>query len=263
MTAAVLVRDVSLTLGGRPILSAVDLTVSAGELVALVGPNGAGKSTLLAVMSGDVLPDAGVVAMFGRPVGEWRPVEAAKRRAMQTQQARVSFAFTGAEVVSMGRAPWQGTVEEERDDAVVAAAMEVTETLGFAQRRVPTLSGGEASRVSFSRALAQETALLLLDEPTAALDLRHQELELAQMRARADAGVAVVVVLHDLSLAAAYADRVVLLDHGAVVADGTPREVFSSARLSAVYRHPVTVIEDPVHGSLVVLPIRTRIRESA
>ncbi|QXT62272.1 heme ABC transporter ATP-binding protein [Tessaracoccus palaemonis] len=262
MSSAVTVTGASVALSGNPILSNIDLDVRVGELVALVGPNGAGKSTLLAVISGDVRPDAGDVTMFGRALDSWRPAEAARHRAVQTQQARVSFAFTGAEVVRMGRAPWHGTDEAERDDEVVAAAMDLTETLGFAQRRVPTLSGGEAARVSFSRALAQETALLLLDEPTAALDLRHQEMELAHMRDRADAGVAVVVVLHDLSLAAAYADRVVLLDHGVVVADGTPREVLTAELLTQVYRHPVTVIDDPISGGPVVLPVRSRVRES-
>lgn len=258
--SAIAARGISLELGGAKILNAVDLAVDHGELVALVGPNGAGKSTLLSVLAGDLVPHTGEVTLDGRPLAQWRPREAARRRAVQTQHSRTSFAFTASEVVRMGRAPWDGTADEHRDDDVIAAAMHLTETLGFADRRIPSLSGGEVARVSFSRALAQETGILLLDEPTAALDLRHQELELTHMRARADDGVAVIVVLHDLSLAGAYADRIVLLDRGRVEADGAPREVLESELLGRVYRHPVQVIADPVTGDPVVLPVRSGAR---
>lgn len=255
--SAIQVRGVSVRLGGAPILREVSVAVDPGELVALVGPNGAGKSTLLSVMSGDVRPDAGDVRLFGRALSAWRPIDAARARAVQTQQAKVSFAFTGEQVVRMGRAPWHGTPAGERDDEVVVAAMAGTETLGFAHRRVPTLSGGESARIGFSRALAQETALLLLDEPTAALDLRHQEMELTRMRHRCTDGVATVVILHDLSLAGAYADRIVLLDEGHVVADGAPHEVLRPSLLSDVYGCPVTVIHDPGTGDPIVLPVRS------
>lgn len=254
--SAIRVAGVDVTLGGAPILRDASLTVDPGELVALVGPNGAGKSTLLKVMCGDVAVERGDVALFGRDLRHWSGLEAARHRAVQTQQARVSFAFTAREVVQMGRAPWHATAEAIRDDEVVAAAMRLTETVALAARRMPTLSGGESARISFARALAQETAVLLLDEPTAALDLRHQEMELTHMRDRADQGVAVVVVLHDLSLAGAYADRLVLLSGGKVVADGTPREVLRPELLERVYRQRVTVIPDPATGAPVVLPLR-------
>lgn len=254
--SAVSATGVDVTLGGASILSGVDLRVGPGELVALVGPNGAGKSTLLAALTGDIPVAAGTVELFDRPLDQWVGLEAARVRAVQSQRSTVAFAFTGEQVVRMGRAPWHGTTEAIRDDDVVAAAMRLTETPGFALRRVTTLSGGESSRIAFSRALAQETAVLLLDEPTAALDLRHQEMELSQMRHRADQGVAVVVVLHDLSLAGAYADRLVLLDGGRVVADAPPRDVLRPELLERVYRQKVSVIPDPVTGDPVVLPVR-------
>lgn len=254
--SAISVTGVDVTLGSAPILRGVDLNIEPGELVALVGPNGAGKSTLLKAMSGDVAVHRGEVALFGRPLSQWPGIEAARRRAVQAQQSRVSFAFTSEEVVRMGRSPWHATPEAVRDDEVVTVAMRLTETVEFALRRVPTLSGGESARISFSRALAQETAVMLLDEPTAALDLRHQEMELTQMRERADQGVAVVVVLHDLSLAGAYADRLVLMEAGRIVADGAPREVLRPELLERVYRHRVTVIPDPATGDPVVLPLR-------
>ena len=254
--SAISMTDVDVSLGSVPILRGVSITVRSGELVALVGPNGAGKSTVLRAMSGDVPVDRGAVRLLGRPLSQWEGLDAARHRAVQMQQARVSFAFTAQEVVRMGRSPWHGTPEEARDDDAVRVAMSLTETLGFALRRVPTLSGGESARISFSRALAQETAVLLLDEPTAALDLRHQEMELTHMRDRADQGVAVVVVLHDLSLAGAYADRLVLLAEGSVVADAAPAEVLRPDLLERVYRQRVTVIPDPATGDPIVLPVR-------
>lgn len=251
-------RGVSVTLGDTPALCDADLDVSAGEVVALVGPNGAGKSTLLAVLAGDLTPDRGEVVLDGSPLDELRVADAARIRAVQVQETRLSFAFTVIDVVRMGRSPWRRTPFADADDAVVDQAMSTTETSAYATRRVPTLSGGEKARTSFARAIAQETAVLMLDEPTAAMDIRHQEAVLGQARARAGAGVAVVVVLHDLSLAAAYADRIVLLDRGRIRGDGPPAEVLVPDLLEEVYQHPVTVFVHDASGDLVVLPLRER-----
>lgn len=156
----------------------------------------------------------------------------------------------------MGRAPWAGTAAEQEDDAAVAAALAATESAAFVDRPFTALSGGERARIALARVLAQRAALLLLDEPTAALDLRHQELVLRVARDRAEAGDAVVVVLHDLSLAAAYADRVVLLAGGRAVADGPVAEVLNAPLLTEVYAHPVDVFPHPVSGVPLVLPSR-------
>lgn len=249
-------RGVTLRLGSTEALTDVDLDLRRGEVLALVGPNGAGKSTLLAVLAGDLTPDRGEVTVLGRPIGDLGSLELARLRSVQTQEARLSFAFTAGEVVQMGRAPWQGTALEEEDERVVATAMQITETIDLAARQFPSLSGGEKARTGFSKALAQETPVLMLDEPTAALDIRHQESLLAHACARAAAGAAVVVVLHDLTLAAAYADCVVLLDRGFIRATGTPAQVLTSERLSTVYRYPVDVLFTDV-GHLVVLPTRS------
>lgn len=256
--AAVEARGVSVTLGGNQILTDVDLQVTAGELVALVGPNGAGKSTLLGALSGDLDCAEGDVLLAGRPLAEWSLLDAARMRAVQQQHTRVSFSFTTSEVVRMGRAPWRGTPYAERDDETVAAALMATDTDHLARRRILTMSGGEVSRASFARALVQEAGVLLLDEPTTALDIRHQELVLGQARDRARAGAAVVVVLHDLSLAGAYSDRIVVLEGGRVRADAPPRDVLRAELLSDVYRHPIAVIDDPHTGAPIVLPIRER-----
>ncbi|GAA0644641.1 hypothetical protein GCM10009548_07000 [Streptomyces malaysiensis subsp. malaysiensis] len=171
-------------LAGRTVLAEAELTVRAGEVLALVGPNGAGKSTLLAALAADLPAESGTVRLDGRPVAAWTPGELALRRAVLPQTATLSFPFTVEEVVRMGRAPWAGTPAEDEDEAAVAAAMDRTEVAEFAARPFSALSGGERARVALARVLAQRTALLLLDEPTAALDLRHQELVLRVCRER-------------------------------------------------------------------------------
>ncbi|MCB7135037.1 heme ABC transporter ATP-binding protein [Cellulosimicrobium marinum] len=249
-------HGVSLTLGGAPILRDVSVDVRAGEVRALLGPNGAGKSSLLGVLTGDLSPEAGDVVVHGRPLRAWTPTERAMRRAVLLQQVSLSFPFTAVDVVRMGRSPWRGTPLEEDDDEAVADALAATDVVHLAERHFTSLSGGERARVALSRVLAQRTTLLMLDEPTAALDLKHQEMVLQLAHAHAAAGGAVVVVVHDLSLAAAYADRVTVLAGGRVVADGGPRDVLTEDLLSEVYDHPVEVIEHPGGGAPIVLPRR-------
>lgn len=250
-------RGVHLHLGGREVLHEVDVQARAGEVLALVGPNGAGKSTLLAALAADLHPTRGTLHISGRPTASWTPPELSRRRALLPQSATLSFPFTVEEVVRMGRAPWTGTPNEAEDEAAVRAALRATETQPFTTRPFSALSGGERARVALARVLAQSTQLLLLDEPTAALDLRHQELVLRVCRSRAAAGDAVVVVLHDLALAAAYADRTVILRAGRVTADGAPSEVFEADLLSEVYQHPVEVLSHPKTGRPLVVPVRT------
>ncbi|WP_284251444.1 heme ABC transporter ATP-binding protein [Litorihabitans aurantiacus] len=247
---------VGVVLGGSTILDGVGLEVRPGELVALVGPNGAGKSTLLSVLAGDLEPQVGDVAVLGVELRRTPVRELARVRAVQVQESQLSFAFTVTEVVAMGRAPWRGTAAEDDDDAVVGESMSRADVTHLAPRRFPSLSGGEKARTSFARALAQRTPVLLLDEPTAALDIRHQEALLTQVRHLVDGGAAVVVVLHDLSLAGAYADRVVLLSGGRVRAEGPPDDVLTSALLTEVYGHPVEVVHHPDHPGPIVLPLR-------
>ncbi|MFI9200648.1 heme ABC transporter ATP-binding protein [Streptomyces sp. NPDC053048] len=249
-------RALRLRLGGRTVLSEVDLSVTAGEVLALVGPNGAGKSTLLAALAHDLVPESGEVFVDGLPAAAWSPAELALRRAVLPQSAELSFPFPVEEVVRMGRAPWAGTAAEDEDDAAVAEAMAAAEVTAFAARSFASLSGGERARVALARVLAQRTPLLLLDEPTAALDLRHQELVLRVCRERAAAGDAVVVVLHDLGLAGAYADRVAVLHEGRIAAEGPPLQVYAPELLSRVYSQPVEVIDHPRTGEPLVVPRR-------
>ncbi|MFC8042931.1 heme ABC transporter ATP-binding protein [Nocardia sp. NPDC057353] len=255
-TVTLRARGLTVARGAREILREVDFEVAAGEVVALVGPNGAGKSTLLAALAGELPATAGAVELDGSPVTAWSTLDMARRRAVLPQSHTVGFPFTAREVVAMGRAPWAGTDRDRGDDAAIAAALAAADVGHLAGRAFPTLSGGERARVALARVLAQDTATLLLDEPTAALDLGHQEAVLGLARDRARAGAAVVIVVHDLGIAAAYADRVAVLDDGRVAADGAPRAVLTTALLSAVYRHPVEVIDHPVTGAQLVLPVR-------
>ncbi|WP_418275575.1 heme ABC transporter ATP-binding protein [Isoptericola jiangsuensis] len=253
-TTLLTVRGARVRIGDATLLDGVDLEVRTGEILVVVGPNGAGKSTLLSVLSGDRVPDDGDVAWEGTPLGAVRPNELARLRGVLLQENHVAFGFRVVDVVRMGRAPWEGTAEQARDEAVVAGALDSADVRHLAERRFPTLSGGEKARTSLARVLSQEPRLLLLDEPTAALDVKHQTRVLAQARRHADAGGAVVVVLHDLPLAAAWADRVVVVARGRVAADGAPADVLTSDLLSDVYDHPVDVLTHPVTGALLVLP---------
>ncbi|MEH1017246.1 ATP-binding cassette domain-containing protein [Micromonospora sp. CPCC 206060] len=200
---------------------------------------------MLAAVSGDLPAAAGTIEIDGTPQAHWSPVELAMRRAVLPQRSTLSFPFTVEEVVRMGRAPWTGRPEEERDDAIVAEALRRCDVARFATRPYPSLSGGEQARAALARVLAQQTTVLLLDEPTAAPDLHHQELVKGIARERARAGDAVVVVLHDLTLAGAYADIVTLLADGQVRASGPPAAVFTAPLLSKVYRHDVEVVPHP------------------
>ncbi|WEK61883.1 MAG: heme ABC transporter ATP-binding protein [Candidatus Microbacterium colombiense] len=244
--------------GGRAILDDAAIEVHAGEIHALVGPNGAGKSTLFGVLAGDIAPQSGTVTLDETPITGIRPQALARARAVLLQENAVSFSFTAEQVVRMGRAPWARTQSADDDDAIVAAAMDATEVTGFAARGVTSLSGGERARVALSRVIAQSTGILLLDEPTASLDLKHHEDVMELVRAQADAGIAVAIVLHDLNAALAHADRVTLLAGGRVVASGPAADVLTADRIEEVYGQPVDVFPHPRTGVPIVVARRVR-----
>lgn len=253
---AIRLDAIGLRLGGADILRDISLDIGFGRVVALVGPNGAGKSSLMGIMAGDVRPASGDVLLDGRSLGTLRPSELARMRSVLLQENRVAFAFTAHEVVEMGRAPWQGAGDGS-DDVAIAEAMAAADVAHLAERTYASLSGGEKARVSLARVLAQETPVVLLDEPTAALDLRHQEDVLRIARRLAAAGRAVVVVLHDLSLAAAYADQVAMVADGTLAAFGAPADVITADRVETVYATPVRILTDPDTGRPIVLPRRS------
>lgn len=246
--------SVYLELDGRPVLRDVSLSVLPGEVLAVVGPNGAGKSTLLSVLSGERAATSGRVEVDGRDIRSFSALELARLRSVLTQENALSFPFRVGEVIAMGRAPWTRTDEIASDSAAIEAAAARADVTHLAGRRFTELSGGEKARVSFARVLAQDTPVVFLDEPTAALDLRHQEDVLRIARALADSGRAVAIIMHDLSLAGAVADRVALLSDGALVAVGAPSSVLTAASVSAVYGLPVRVVE--IDGRPLIVPER-------
>ncbi|WP_424465757.1 heme ABC transporter ATP-binding protein [Pseudoclavibacter helvolus] len=250
------VRDVTVDFGERTVLEGLDLDIRAGEVLALVGPNGAGKSTLINVITADVDARSGTVEIDGLPSYAWTNTELAMRRAVLLQQVDIAFPFSVEEVVDMGRAPWQQVSERDRDDLITAGAMRRTDIDRFADRHYPSLSGGERARAALARVLAQTASVMLLDEPTAAMDIKHQELVLDLVRSYASTGCAVVIIVHNLDLAAAYADRIALLSGGRIVADGPPAEVLTADLVSRVYEHPVHILEDPFTGAPIVVPKR-------
>ncbi len=286
-------RGVTYRVGGRALVEDVSLALRAGELLAVAGPNGAGKSTLLRLLAGDLAPISGEVLLDGRPLASYSAAALARRRAVMPQSTILTFAFTALQVVLMGRYPhlrrgdrtstdeeegsgrrsaagrrWAamaaswlqtalgaGGTEGPEDLAAALTAMARTDTSHLIERRYPTLSGGEQTRVTLARVLAQEAPLLLLDEPTAHLDPRHQVTALDLARALARQGAGVLVVVHDLNLAAVYADRVALLDGGRLVASGDPWAVLAPQRLAAVFGLPFAVTRHPLLDRPLVVPL--------
>ncbi len=249
-------ESVSLIRGGRKLLDEVSLELRAGEVLALLGPNGAGKSTMLSILSGDVAPDQGSVRFGDRDISDWSLPDLARRRSVLLQDNQLLFPFTVHQVVEMGRAPWRRTPLEDQDNEAISESINAADIAHLGNRRVPSLSGGERARAAFARVMAGRTGVLMLDEPTAALDLGHQESVLGLARARAKAGDAVLVVLHDLNLASAFADRAALLRDGQIVACDAPERVLTADIVSDVYRTPVEVIPHPVTGRGIIMPMR-------
>lgn len=252
-------EGVSLRRGGSTLVDAVDLALEPGRLTVLLGPNGAGKSSLAALLSGATTPSAGRVTLDDQPLADWPADALARRRAVLRQNSDLSFAFTVREVVELGRSPHRGHATRHQDDACIARAMALVDIAGLRRRLYPTLSGGERQRVQAARVLAQvmgaeeglDGRCLLLDEPTASLDLRHQLDLLAAARDLAAKGCAVLAVLHDLPQAARFADRVLVMEHGRLVADGPPRQTLTPELVQAVFGVAMLWIEGPANHWLV------------
>jgi iron complex transport system ATP-binding protein len=261
--AAVEARDLRFAYGRAPVVDEVGLEVAVGEAVGIIGPNGSGKSTLLRLLSGALRPHAGDVRILGRPLSDYSRVELARLVAVVPQETSIEFPFSVTEVVLMGRAPHLPgfAFEGDRDMDVARAAMERTGVLDLADRCIHELSGGERQRVVLARALAQEAQLLLLDEPAAFLDLRHEVEIYDLLRDVQQEGRTIVTVLHDLNLAAMYCDRLALMKHGRIVRLGSPAEVITYAALVDVYETEVYVDSNDITGAINVLPLSREYRE--
>jgi iron complex transport system ATP-binding protein len=246
-------RNISVEIHTNKLLDDVSMKMRGGEILAIVGQNGAGKSTLRKVLCGDLIPQQGTVWMDGRPLADWTLPERARTRAVLPQDSSLNFPFTVLEIVLMGRAPHLKVAENERDYQIARAALAEVDALELEDRIYPTLSGGERQRVQLARVLAQiwessgdaEKRYLLLDEPTSNLDLTHQHGTLKIAGKFARAGVAVLIILHDLNLAAQYADKILILKNGKVAACGLPEEVFTPETIRETFDVSVGIIKHP------------------
>jgi iron complex transport system ATP-binding protein len=261
---AIGLRGVSVALDGRPVLHDLTLTIPSGARLGLIGPNGAGKTTLLRTVAG-LVRHQGEVRVGDAPPGALSRTELARRIALVPQHPVVPAGVTVTDYVLMGRTPYipYFATESRRDLGIVASALDHLDLTAFAARRVDSLSGGERQRAVLARALAQQAPVLLLDEPTTGLDVGHQQQLLELVDALGDElDLTVVSAMHDLTLAGQFADQLVLLDGGRVVASGPTRAVLTERVISQHYHASVRVLEEP-GGGIVVIPVRAAGRDAA
>ena len=251
------IKNVVFNYGSHRVLNQITIDVKPGEVLAVIGPNGSGKSTLVRMASGILHPGSGTVKVQGINIHEENPDKRARLISVVPQAVKLPESFNAADTVLMGRTPYIGWFrnENKQDLEITRRAMERTNTISLSERMIGELSGGEQQRVLIARALAQSTPVILMDEPTAHLDLKYQSniMGLIQSLAKKD-GLAVLVILHDLNLASIYADRVVLLVNGGIYASGLPAEVLNASILSSAYQVPVNVISHPIYNSPLILP---------
>jgi len=237
--------SLAVALGGTPILHGLSFEVEAGRWVGLIGPNGSGKTTLMRTLAG-LLPYSGALALDDRPVRDWKPRDLARRLAFVRQSPSLEFDFTVEEFVLLGRAPHHGWLEgfSHEDRHRVRATLDAVDLGGFANRSLGALSGGEQQRVLLAQALVQEADVLLLDEPTAHLDVHHQFDGMDRVAALTPQRT-VIAAFHDLAFAARYADRLLVLDRGRLVADGPPRAVLTPDLIRSVFRMEAETFDTP------------------
>jgi iron complex transport system ATP-binding protein len=265
MTPPLSCTQLALTRQRRRIIDDVTLSFNKGQFVGLIGPNGAGKSTLLKLLMGLLEPTQGEVALDDQPLRTYSKREIARRIAFVPQDTAIGYAFNVREIVAMGRTPYLGAFrpETDRDSRIIHQALEKTDLLPMAGRRTDQLSGGERQRVFIARALAQETSILFMDEPTASLDLCHQ-LEVMNLAKRlSDDGKLVIAAIHDLAMASRFCDRLILLSEGKISADGSPEQVLTEDNLSAYFAINAHVEKSPLAAhSLRITPLSACARPS-
>ncbi|PAW79796.1 MAG: heme ABC transporter ATP-binding protein [Verrucomicrobia bacterium Tous-C9LFEB] len=252
--------DVTVTVSQRQLIDAVSCAIVPGEILAVLGPNGAGKSTLIRSLSGEIKPSSGEIQLNGRSLSAYSSEAVARQRAVLPQTSPLAFPFAVQEVVLMGRAPHVVGVESEVDREIVRETMRRADVAHLAERNYLTLSGGEKQRVHWARVMAQLAGVsgpryLLLDEPVSSLDMTHQHACLTLARELASQGVGILTVLHDLNLAAMYADRVLLLRQGRVIGQGTPNALLTVDCIQEVFAQRVVVMPHPQRDCpLIVVP---------
>lgn len=251
------IDNVSIRIQQRLIIDRVSFDVPAGQLTVLIGPNGSGKTTLIRGIAGSLPLESGKILFGDRLISRLKPAERARLIALVPQRSAFPEGFSVLETVALGRTPyldWTGHLNAA-DRSLVAAAMKETAIQNISGNDLTQISGGEQQRVKLARALAQDAPILILDEPTSFLDLRYaiELMTIVRLLAK-EKGKSLLMVIHDLNLAARFADRVLLMDHGRIRAEGYPAEVLTAETLSAVYRLPMKVITPEPESSLIILP---------
>jgi iron complex transport system ATP-binding protein len=249
MNTAITVKNLSYSFSNRAVLQNLSFEVAEGEFFLIIGPNGSGKTTLMRTMAGILKPHNGQIDIFERQISIYRRKELARSVAFLPQGLPVDFPFTVAELVLMGRAPYNSAlgIENKEDHVISEQAMKFTEVDHLAGRKLNQLSGGEQQRVFLARAICQEPKILLLDEPTASLDLAHQVRIMDLMeRLKAEKGVTIVMVSHDINLAAMYGDRLLLLREGRIIRLGAPGQILNFETLEETYGCTLLVDESPL-----------------
>jgi iron complex transport system ATP-binding protein len=257
-------KSVSFGYGAEFVVGDVSFAVEPGEMLGIIGPNGSGKSTLMRLLSGVLAPRRGEVRLFDRPMPEHSRRDVARAIAVVPQESSIEFPYSVTEVVLMGRSPHFGgfAFEGDRDVEIAHAAMRRTRVEHLARRSIHELSGGERQRVILARALAQEAPIMLLDEPAAFLDIRHEVEIYDLLHDLQQEGKSIVTVLHDLNLAALYCDRVGLLRNGRLLQLGSPDEVITYAAITDVYETEVYVDRNDITGAVNVLPLSRKYRDA-
>jgi len=257
------VEGLRFSYNGKPVLQKLNLTIQEEEILAIVGPNGSGKTTLLKNISGVLTPDAGAVYLDMKQIAGLSTREIARHLTAVEQEREVGFDFTVREIVAMGRIPYQGRFarETQKDKQKIREAMELANVTSFANRSIRELSGGEKQRTFLAMALSQEPKVLLLDEPTIHLDINYQIQIMEIVRQQAKTGLAVLMALHDLNLAAQYADRVALVHRGRLLAIGEPKEVLTPTNIRRAFETDVVVGHNPLTNSLYIntVPYRRKV----
>jgi iron complex transport system ATP-binding protein len=251
------VRDIAFSYDGARVIDGVSFSVADGEFVGVIGPNGSGKTTLLKLLSKVLHADSGSIRIKGREISRISNRELARTIAVVPQESNVLFPFTVREIVLMGRYPHLGALafERQEDMRIAEEMMKTTDVAQFAGRLITEVSGGEKQRVIIARALTQEPAAMLLDEPTAFLDIKHQmEVHELLKSLNEKRGMTIMCISHDLNLAARYCRRLILLDRGRVAADGTPREVLTQENISRVFGVNALIQQHPRTGAPIVMP---------
>lgn len=253
--------DLEFSYGSSPVLRGISLNVDAGEMIGIVGSNGAGKTTLLKILSGGLSPHFGAVTINGGPLAALKPRERARAVAVVPQSPAAPEGISALEIVLMGRNPHLGVLQWEgrRDVEIALRMMEIVDCVQFVDRPVTSLSGGERQRVFIARALAQEAPVLMLDEPTAHLDIGYQSSILDITKdIRKELGVTVIAAMHDLALAARYCDRLALMAEGTFLAVGRPDEVLKPDTIFTAFGAEVEILRHPVDGTPIPVPLSHR-----